>query len=216
MLHWLQIMNLWQHFKIDLHFFTVTTPAFDLSGSLIPDVYPEGDPSQYALPIFMEEPKNQFTAKGFPANLECRVAHALKVNFVCNDEVMASTSEAHVIDPETSIRYTKIVLEIRRSDAMDVIGKFVCKCRATSSKGEVDSRDASVSVASKFFCCRQCDRNEHFYVFIKNGPNRPLLLFIFGLFKQTSLQFLQEIYLKKCPSRIWCWDLNPQPLELLP
>ena len=21
------------------------------------------------------------------------------------------------------------------------------------------------------------------------------------------------MYVKKCPSSIWCWDLNPQPLE---
>ena len=27
-------------------------------------------------------------------------------------------------------------------------------------------------------------------------PTRPLLSFIFGLFKQTSLQFLQQIYVK--------------------
>ena len=37
--------------------------------------------------------------------------------------------------------------------------------------------------------------------------------FIFGLFKQTSLQYLQQIYVKKCPSSIWCQDSNPQPLE---
>ena len=49
--------------------------------------------------------------------------------------------------------------------------------------------------------------------FKKNGQPRPLLSFIFGLFKQTSLQFLQQIQEKKCPSSIWCRDLNPQPLE---
>ena len=27
-----------------------------------------------------------------------------------------------------------------------------------------------------------------------NGPTRPLLLFIFGLFKQTTLQYLQQIH----------------------
>ena len=32
----------------------------------------------------------------------------------------------------------------------------------------------------------------------------------FRLFKQT-LQFLQQIYVKKYPSSIQCWDLNPQP-----
>ena len=45
------------------------------------------------------------------------------------------------------------------------------------------------------------------------GQPRPLLLFVFDLFKQTSLQFLQKIYVKKCPSSIRCRDSNPQPLE---
>ena len=42
---------------------------------------------------------------------------------------------------------------------------------------------------------------------------RPLLTFIFGLFKQTSLQFLQQEYVKKCPSSIQSQDSNPQSLE---
>ena len=33
------------------------------------------------------------------------------------------------------------------------------------------------------------------------------------LFKQTSLQFFQQMYVKKCPSSIWYRDSNPQPLE---
>ena len=37
--------------------------------------------------------------------------------------------------------------------------------------------------------------------------------FIFCFFKQTSLQFLQQIHVKKCPSSIRCQDSNPQPLE---
>ena len=39
-----------------------------------------------------------------------------------------------------------------------------------------------------------------------------LFLFIFDLFKQT-LQFFQQICVKKCPSSIWCRDSNPQPSE---
>ena len=37
-------------------------------------------------------------------------------------------------------------------------------------------------------------------------------LFIFGLFKQT-IQLLQQINVKKCPSSIRRWDSNPRPLE---
>ena len=39
-----------------------------------------------------------------------------------------------------------------------------------------------------------------------------LLLIHFRLFKQ-ALQFFQQIYVKKCPSSIWCRDSDPQPLE---
>ena len=46
--------------------------------------------------------------------------------------------------------------------------------------------------------------------FCKNGPTPASFLLIFGLFKQT-LQFLQQIYVKKCPSCIQCRDSNPWP-----
>ena len=36
---------------------------------------------------------------------------------------------------------------------------------------------------------------------------QPRLSFSFGLFKQTSLQFLQQ----KIPSSLQCWDSNPRP-----
>ena len=49
--------------------------------------------------------------------------------------------------------------------------------------------------------------------FLKMGQPRPLLSFIFGIFKQTSLQNLQQINAKKCPSSIRCQDLNPWSLE---
>ena len=50
-------------------------------------------------------------------------------------------------------------------------------------------------------------------IVFKNGPTPASFSLIFGLFKQTSLQFLQQIYVKKCPSSIWCRDSNPRPLE---
>ena len=45
-----------------------------------------------------------------------------------------------------------------------------------------------------------------------NGRSPDSFRFIFGLFKQT-IQFLQQIKGKKCPSIIQHWDLNPQSLE---
>ena len=45
-----------------------------------------------------------------------------------------------------------------------------------------------------------------------NGPTPASFSFIFGLFKQT-LQFLQQLYVKKCPSSLRCQDLNSRPSE---
>ena len=59
------------------------------------------------------------------------------------------------------------------------------------------------------------------YFFI-NGPTLAFLSFIFGLYKQTSLQFLQQIYVKnvhpECSAGIRTHDLQnmsflPQPLD---
>ena len=49
-------------------------------------------------------------------------------------------------------------------------------------------------------------------VFFKYVPTPASFSFIFVLFKQI-LQFLQQMYVKKCPSRIRYWDSNPLPLE---
>ena len=38
----------------------------------------------------------------------------------------------------------------------------------------------------------------------------PAFFIYFHLFMQT-FQFLQQVHVKKCPSSIQCWDLNPQP-----
>ena len=39
------------------------------------------------------------------------------------------------------------------------------------------------------------------------------IVYFFGLIKQTSLQILQQINVKKCPSSIQCRDSNTWPLE---
>ena len=48
---------------------------------LLLDVLPSGDPSQYALPIFLKEPADTFVVKSKPATLHCRVAHAIDIHF---------------------------------------------------------------------------------------------------------------------------------------
>ena len=56
--------------------------TLDLSGNFLPDSFPEGvDPSQYALPVFLQEPKDTYTARGATATLTCSAAHALKAYF---------------------------------------------------------------------------------------------------------------------------------------
>ena len=45
-----------------------------------------------------------------------------------------------------------------------------------------------------------------------NGSTSASFLFIFSLFKQT-VQILQQINVKKCPSSIWRWDSNAQPSD---
>ena len=42
---------------------------------------------------------------------------------------------------------------------------------------------------------------------------QPRLFFIYFRRFQHTLQFLQQIIVKKCPSSIWCQDSNSQPLE---
>ena len=51
------------------------------------------------------------------------------------------------------------------------------------------------------------------FFFKKNGPTPASFLLIFDLFKQTSLQYLEQQKCKNCPSSIRCRDLNPQPPE---
>ena len=55
------------------------------------------------------------------------------------------------------------------------------------------------------------DNNAYYFFKILANPG-PCFIY-FRLFKQTSLQYLQQINVKKCPSRIWCWDSNSLPLE---
>ena len=40
-----------------------------------------------------------------------------------------------------------------------------------------------------------------------------LFLLTFGLFQTNIDTILQQFNVKKCPSIIWHWDLNPRPSE---
>jgi hypothetical protein len=60
---------------------------------------------------------------------------------------MKMASDTVVVDPETSVRYTEVVLKISYAQVEEVLGKFSCKCYASASKGEVVSREATVHPA---------------------------------------------------------------------
>ena len=119
----------------------------DLSSPFLPDNLPVGDPVHYALPVFLDEPQDTFVVKNKPAELECRVAHALSVHIQCQDEIQRqATTEDHV-DPETGIRITDARVQITRNQVEEFFGDFHCACVAVSGQGAVKSRMALVTMA---------------------------------------------------------------------
>ena len=127
-----------------------------LSGSaadLLPMNFPAGvDPSTYALPVFLIEPTAAFAAKGRPAVLKCRAAHAIAVRFVCNDEAMDTASEAEgavSAGGEDGLKFLEATLEIKRGQVFDVLGHFSCKCVAQSERGAVETEEVLVQTACK-------------------------------------------------------------------
>ena len=113
----------------------------------MPESFPEGvDPSQYALPVFLQEPQDTFAARGASAILSCKAAHALKAHFTCNDEEMEGKEEDLV---ENGVKLKKLSIEVSRSDLHLVLGKFSCRCHASSVQGEVVSSEAVVKSACK-------------------------------------------------------------------
>ena len=116
--------------------------------NLIPETFPEGvDPSQYALPVFLQEPQDTFAARGASAILSCKAAHALKAHFTCNDEEIEGTEEDLI---ENGVKLKKLSIEVSRSDLHLVLGKFTCRCHASSAQGEVVSSEAAVKSACKY------------------------------------------------------------------
>ena len=55
-------------------------------------------------------------------------------------------------------------------------------------------------------------RKDGFLFFYKMGQPRPLYR-LFLVFSYKHYKFLQQIYVKKCPTSIRCPDSNPQPSE---
>ena len=56
-------------------------------------------------------------------------------------------------------------------------------------------------------------KNWQLIFFLKIGPTPASFLFLFSVFFKQTLQFLQQINVKKCPSSIRRRDSNPRPFE---
>ncbi len=130
-------------------FFNSNVFFLSLTADLLPTEVPSGDPSSYALPVFLLEPEDSLAARGVPAQLKCKVAHAIEARFVCNDETASEVKQQEMVAPESGTNFTELSVTIKRTDVMDMLGTFTCKCVAKSKKGEVESKEAMVKVACK-------------------------------------------------------------------
>ena len=131
-------------------FFHFSGESIDLSSSLLPTSYPTGDPSAFALPVFLEEPSDAYATRARDAVLKCRAAHALKAYFECNGDIVDDGfNSTELVDPETSSRYVEATLAVTKDHVQDVLGEFECRCRAKSSRGDALSRTAVVRRACK-------------------------------------------------------------------
>ena len=119
----------------------------DLGSQYLPASLPPGDPVNFALPVFLQEPEDNFVVKSKNAELTCRVAHALSVHFQCNDEVQQHARTEEHVDPRSGIRFTEARVEITRDQVEEFFGDYHCACVAVSGQGHSKSRLAYVTVA---------------------------------------------------------------------
>ena len=121
--------------------------GLDLSSSFLPDSLPEGDPSEFALPVFLHEPQNTFASKDAAGSLSCRAAHAKTLYFTCDDMKMKTQSESEGRDDVTGSSYKEVVISVRKAQVLDTLHDFTCICHASSAQGNVQSREALVEIA---------------------------------------------------------------------
>ena len=122
-----------------------------MTSNILPDSLPDGDPADFALPVYLAEPKSTYASKEQPGTLRCRVAHARKVYFTCDNEVLKSSTEKDGVDAKSNSKYKEITIDIKRSQVLDILGEYSCRCHASSSQGEVESSAATVDIACKYF-----------------------------------------------------------------
>ena len=54
----------------------------DLSSSFLPEKLPEGDPKDFALPVFLQEPQDTYASKEAAATLSCKVSGKISFTYV--------------------------------------------------------------------------------------------------------------------------------------
>ena len=116
---------------------------------MLPDSLPPGDPSNFALPVFLIQvsnalphicldnlnlsfqqqnvniqpfqPKSTFTSRDSPATLRCRVAHALEVAFDCDGERMKLDKQSEGVDKKTGSKFLEASVRIRKGQVLAVL-----------------------------------------------------------------------------------------------
>ena len=176
-------------------------PPFGDSAStkkLLPDVLPSGDPTQFALPIFLKEPSDTFLIKSKPATLHCRVAHALRVFFQCNSENVEPSQKEDHVEPESGVRYTEASVDIDREQVEEYFSEFHCACVAISGKGSVVSRHALVTNACKLL----------------SRLDTPFLKRTRKLFN-SDMKVTTTFHVQKVSEKLFCQVVMMQPSQLL-
>lgn len=113
-----------------------------------PDIL-QSEPALGSTPTFLEQPQDSYVSRGVSANLTCQVAGATEVVFQCNGEAMKKTSETKLTNPSSPMKVTKVVITVKKSQVLDVLGTFSCQCHAYHELGEIKSREALVHNACK-------------------------------------------------------------------
>ena len=133
-------------------------------------------------------------------------ANWIKLGIFCDEELEVVPGWRFLLVPQGCL-HVRFQIEIFVSST----GLFTCAIsyRDFPIWHDLDKTYPGIDSVKKISCVKLCYIHfDHF-----DWPTRPLLFFIFGLFKQTSLQYLQQIYVKKCPSSIRWRDSNPQPSD---
>ncbi|CAG0893642.1 unnamed protein product [Cyprideis torosa] len=97
-------------------------------------------------PVFLQEPQDDYVSKNRNVELLCLAAHAHKIYFRCTGEWDSSSQKFFdFVDPMTGIRQMEAKLTLRRSD-VPLSGRL-CHCVAWSTRGQISSRKANITVA---------------------------------------------------------------------